>query len=70
MYIVRAYSGWFMSWVHFKCYIKVSLTSKYNYHLRKTIPVRKYFLTDAKTDAHIEHIDIRCVIHNLRLQFM
>ena len=29
----------------FKCYIEVSLTSKYNYHLRKAIPLREHFLT-------------------------
>ena len=28
----------------FKCY-KIFLTSKYNYHLRRTIPLREHFLT-------------------------
>ena len=27
-------------------------------------------LTDAQTDAHIVRIDIRCVIHNLRVEIM
>jgi len=45
----------------------VSLTSKYNYHLRRTIPLREHFLTDAQTDAHFVRIDINNVIHNLRV---
>ena len=45
----------------------MSLTSKYNYHLRKDIPLREQFLSDAQTDAHIVRIDIKYVIHNLRL---
>jgi len=48
----------------------VSLTSKYNYHLRKAIPLPEHFLTDAQTDAHIVRIDIKYVIHNLRVELM
>ena len=48
----------------------MSLTSKYNYHLRKAIPLREHFLTDAQTDAHIVRIDINNVIHNLRVELM
>ena len=32
----------------FKCY-KIFLTSKYNYHLRRTIPLREHFLTVKET---------------------
>ena len=36
-------------------------------YICRLFPLPEDFLTDAQTDAHFVRIDIRCVIHNLRV---
>ena len=70
MYILRTHPGDSCHGVHFKYYILVSLTSKYNYHLRKAIPLREHFLTVKETVKENVPVDTDSGIHNMRLLLM
>ena len=65
MYIIRTYPGWLMHGVYLDVTYKVSLTSKYNYHLHKTIPLREHFLTVKETVKDNVPVDTGSVIHKL-----
>ena len=48
----------------------MSLTSKYNYHLRKAIPLREHFLTVKETVKENVPVDTDSVIHKLRIELV
>ena len=48
----------------------MSLTSKYNYHLRKAIPLPEHFLTVKETVKENVPVDTDSVIHNMRVELV
>ena len=48
----------------------MSLTSKYNYQLRKAIPLREHFLTVKETVKENVPVDTDSVIHNMRIELI
>ena len=48
----------------------MSLTSKYNYHLRKAIPLPEHFLTLKETVKDYVPVDTDSVIHNMRIELI
>ena len=48
----------------------MSLTSKYNYHLRKAIPLREHFLTVKETVKENVPVDTDSGIHKLRVELV
>ena len=48
----------------------MSLTSKYNYHLRKAIPLPEHFLTVKETVKENVPVDTDSGIHNMRIELV